>query len=407
MKKKTKKLKILSMFLSITIIIGYTSFAIYKLVTQPTSTFIVSNGTVSQEESVKGYVVREEDLVEGERKTSIIKIKQDGEKIAKGDAIYRYVANNEVELERRISDLNVKIQEAMESSDNTFSSDKKILEEQIETEINNVYKSNELQKIKESKKNINIYIEKRARIVGEKSPAGSYIKQLIEEKSDYENELKSEGEYIVAPKSGIVSYRIDGLENVLVPTDFEKINKEFLESLNIKTDQTIATNDNTAKIINNYKCYIVFNSNSEEAKNTELKDTIKIKIQTEKEIKATVVNIIIEEDNSRTITLEIKNEVEGLIDYRKVSFEIIWWSKSGFRVPNSSITEINGITYVIRNRNGYTNKMAVKILNQNEDYSIIKAYTREELLAKGLSSAEIANLKTITLYDEIMLNATK
>ena len=197
------------------------------------------------------------------------------------------------------------------------------------------------------------------------------------------------------------------MENVLLPSDFSKLNKEFLESLNIKTDQTIATNDNTAKIVNTYKCYIVFNSNSAEAKNIELKDTIKVKIQTEKEIKATVINIAEEDDNSRTITLEIKNEVEELMAYRKISFEITWWSTSGFRVPNSSILEIDGITYVIRNRNGYTNKMAVKILNKNEDYSIVKAYTREELLEKGLSTSEISALKTITLYDEIMLNATK
>ena len=406
--KKLNKFKVVIMLLCLTIIIGYLAFATYKLIKNPTKTFIISNGEVSQEEVVNGYIIREETIVESTKEgNNIIKLKEEGEKVSKGSSIYRYSVQNEKELQEKIADLNNKIQEVMVNTKNILFGDKKLLESQIEEEINNVYNANAIQKIREAKKSINSYITKKAKMAGELSPSGSYIKELIDEKVNYEKQLEEEGNYINAPVSGVVSYRVDGLENVLVANDFSKLNKDFLDTLKVKANQTIASSDNIAKIVNNYNCYIVFNSNSNEVKNIKENEQIKIKIHADTKINAQIKNIIEEDDGSRTVTIQIENEVESLLSYRKISFEIVWWSASGFRVPNSSIKEINGITYVTRSRNGYTNDMAVKILKQNEDYSIVKAYTRDELTEKGLTSEQISNLKTITLYDEILLNNNK
>lgn len=58
---------------------------------------------------------------------------------------------------------------------------------------------------------------------------------MIEERKSYENQLNSGAEYVKAPISGLVSYRVDGLEETLTPENFEMINEEYLENLNIKT----------------------------------------------------------------------------------------------------------------------------------------------------------------------------
>lgn len=407
--KSLNKVKVVVMFFIVALVLGYTGFAIYKLMKNPTKTFIVSNGIVEKEELVEGYIVREETIIENEKSgDNIIKLKEEGEKVSKGSPIYRDTSLNLIELENKITDLNNKIQEVMINSESKYTfGDKKLLEGQIETEINNVYGNNEMQKIREKKKNISAYITKKAKIAGELSPEGSYIKELMQEKIDYEKQLESEGNYITAPVSGTVSYRVDGLENVLLPTNFSNLNKEFLNNLNLRTNQTITTREDVAKVVNNYNCYIIFNSDSDEVKQIKQDEKIKIKIQTGTLVNAVVKNIIEEQDSSRTVAIEIGKEVESLLSYRKISFEIVWWSESGFRVPNSAIKEVDGIAYVVRNRNGYTNDMAIKILNQNEDYSIVKSYTNKELTEKGLSSEQISNLRTITLYDEILLNINK
>ena len=202
----------------------------------------------------------------------------------------------------------------------------------------------------------------------------------------------------------MVSYKIDGLEKVLTTDNLNTFNKQFLQDLDLKVGKAIASSDVTAKIVNNYNNYIVFNSNSQEAKNAKVNDKVNIKVQNDEAIVAKIQNIIEEDDGSRTIAISVEKNIEELLSYRKISLDIIWWSASGYRVPNSAIKEINNVTYVVRNRNGYLNKMAVKVLKQGEDYSIVDTCSRDELLNLGLSSREISDLKTLTLYDEILLN---
>jgi putative membrane fusion protein len=404
--KSSIKPKSIIITLIFIIIACYAIWSVARLLRNPSNTFVVSEGKLSKEETEDGYIVREETVVNNaSQNNNMVKIKQEGERVAKGDSMFKYSSTQEQDLENKIAELDTKIQSAMQENDNTFSSDKKLLEEQIENELGSVYQNNNMQKVQEYKKNINMYITKKAKIVGELSPSGSYLKKLIDERSEYEKQLDNASQYVEAPISGMVSYKIDGLESVLLPTNFSNLNKEFLENLNIKTGQTIVSNTTQGKIVNNYCGYIIFNSSSDEAKSSKVNDKITIKTQSSNENTAIIRNIIEESDGSRTIALEVNKEIEELIEYRKISFDIIWWEASGFRVPNSAIKEINGIKYVVRNRNGYLNDMPVKILKQNDEYCIVSGYSRSELIELGLSSNDIANLKTITLYDRIQLNA--
>ena len=400
-------IKLLITIILIVIILAYAIYGAIKLVKNPTNTFIVTNGKISQEENAIGYIVREETVVKGQNyKNGMVKIKSEGEKVAKGESIFRYYSSGENDLKTKIAELDTKIQEVMKNEQSVFTSDIKLLESQIEKELNSVYQVNNIQKIQEYKKNINSNISKKAKISGEQSPSGSYLKQLLSEKEEYENRLNADAEYIVASEPGIVSYRVDGLEETLKTDNFANLDKEFLENLNIKTGQIVASSEEVGKIINNFQCYIIFNSSSNEAKDTKIGNTIKIRLQNADIVNASVENIIEETDGSRTITIKITDNVEKIIAYRKISFDIIWWDADGFRIPNDAIKEENGLSYVVRNRNGYYNKMLVKILKQNDEYCIVRQYKSEELKELGFSNTQIYNMKNIALYDEIVINPT-
>ena len=60
------------------------------------------------------------------------------------------------------------------------------------------------------------------------------------------------------------------------------------------------------------------------------------------------------------------------------------------------------VCYVIRTRAGYQDKIWVKVMKQNERYSIVENYTNVELQELGYSTEEIKGRKTLTLYDEIL-----
>lgn len=404
MEKKIRKGRVFAVVLILALVFIYAVYLVTKLVQNPTNTFMVTNGKISQEESDIGYIIREETVVKGQNyKNGMVKIKNEGEKVAKGDSVFRYYSSGEEELKNKIAELDVEIQSLMQNEKSSFPSDVKLLESQIEKELDSIYGVNNAQKIQEYKKNINSYITKKAKI---SSPSNSRLKELLSQREEYENRLTSDSENVNAPESGIVSYRVDGLESVLTTEDFTKFNKSFLQDLKLKTGQTVASNEEVGKIINNYQCYIVFNSNTNEAKNSKVGDTIKIRVQNSDTLKASVENIIDEDDESKTITAKITNDVEKLIAYRKISFDIIWWDAEGFRIPNEAIKEENGLSYVVRNRNGYYNKMLVKILKQNDEYCIVRQYKTEELEELGFTSSQIYSMRNIALYDEIVLNPT-
>ena len=404
MEKKIRKGRVFAVVLILALVFIYAVYLVAKLVQNPTNTFMVTNGKISQEESDIGYIIREETVVKGQNyKNGMVKIKNEGEKVAKGDSVFRYYSSGEEELKNKIAELDVEIQSLMQNEKSSFPSDVKLLESQIEKELDSIYGVNNAQKIQEYKKNINSYITKKAKI---SSPSNSRLKELLSQREEYENRLTSDSENVNAPESGIVSYRVDGLESVLTTENFTKFNKSFLQDLKLKTGQTVASNEEVGKIINNYQCYIVFNSNTNEAKNSKVGDTIKIRVQNSDTLKASVENIIDEDDESKTITVKITNDVEKLIAYRKISFDIIWWDAEVFRIPNEAIKEENGLSYVVRNRNGYYNKMLVKILKQNDEYCIVRQYKTEELEELGFTSSQIYSMRNIALYDEIVLNPT-
>ena len=225
---------------------------------------------------------------------------------------------------------------------------------------------------------------------------------MIDERSKYENELNNGSEYVTAPVSGMVSYRVDGLEKTLTTNDFSKYNKEFLNNLNLKTGQIISTNSETGKIINNFKCYIACTSKSEEAKKAEVGDKIKITLPSTKNVDAKIEYIIKENDDEVTLVLSFSEGIDELLMYRKISFDIIWWDQSGYKVANTAIIEDNGLNYVIRTKAGYLERVLVKVKKRGEDYSIVSNYSTSEI--KELENVNKNARTSIILYDELILN---
>ena len=401
---KKKRNKIIISIITI-IIVCYLAYTIYLLIKQPTDIFTVEEGQVSMEETNIGYIIRDEQVVKGENyKNGMEQIITEGKKAAKGEAIFRYYSKNEESLIKQIADLDEKIQEVMTAQTNLYSSDIKLIENQIDEKVKELNSTTDITKLAEYKKEINELVTKKANIIGEKSPSGSYLKQLQDQRTSLENELNSGAEYITAPESGIVSYKVDGLEETLTPENFSTLSKEYLESLNLKTGKIIATSDESGKIINNFKCYIATISSSDEAKNAKIGDDVKIRLSNNVEIDAEIVYLSQENENENLLVLEINKQIEELTNYRKISFDLIWWSYSGLKVPNQAIVEQDGLHYVVRNRAGYLTKILVNVKMQNEKYSIVSNYDTEELKELGLTDSQIANNKSIYVYDEIVLN---
>lgn len=408
-KRKTNKIKIVFICILVIAVVIYAGYTAWQLFTHPTDVFLVEQGSISEEQKVEGYIIRRETKVQGNNyKNGMVQIKTEGEKCAKDENIFRYYTTGEEELVKKIQELDEQIDEAQKKSTNAvFPGDIKLLDEEIDLRLSEISQNNNVQKISEYKKEIENYITKKTNIVGENSEAGSYLSNLIQERKKYENQLNSGSEYIKAPMSGVVSYKIDGLEEVLTPDDFSSYNRSFFENLNLKTGQTIATNTECGKVVNNYECYIATILKKNQLHDIKQGSKLNLRLSNGDEISSSVEYIMEQTNDDVLVVFKINKDVEKLISNRKISFEIIFWQYSGYKVPNTAIIKENDLAYVVRNRAGYLTRVLVKVEKQNESYSIIDNYSSNELKEMGYNSSDLNVSTKINMYDEIQTVANK
>ena len=404
-RKKIEKKKFIMNIIFI-IVSLYIIYAVYLIIRTPTDTITVENGTLTAEESSTGYIIRDETIVKGKNyKNGINQIILEGEKAAKNQTIFRYYGKEETKLQSKIDEVNEKIQKALEKENLFTSSDIKNLDDQIDSKLQDLKTMNDVKNLSEYKKQLSEIMLKKATIAGENSKSGSYIKKLIEKREKYEKQLIEGSEYIVAPKSGIVSYRVDGLENVLKTDGFEELNERKLNELDVTTGQIVSSSSEEGKVINNFNIYIATVLDSLPAKQAETGKNVLITLASGEEVNATIHYTKVQDNGKVLIIFKINTLTDELRSYRKIYFNITWWSFAGIKVPNDAIIEDeNHSKYVLRKNSAGTTKCYVKILKTNEKYSIISSYSVEDLTALGI---DINTYKGINIFDTIMLYPKK
>lgn len=245
--KKFEKRHII--YIIFAVIVIYIFYSIFLLVRKPTDTVTINSGVVTLEESATGYIIREEQVLKGNNyKNGLTAIVSEGERAAKGQTIFRYSSGQEDEIKAKIEEVNLKLQDALaKQTVITPTTDIKNLEKQIDEKMQNLRNLTDIHTITEYKKEIEELASKKAKIVGTLSQSGAYIQELTKQKEQYEAQLISDSEYITAPVSGVVSYRVDGLEDALSTNDLSNLTEEKLENLGLKTGKIISTSQEARK----------------------------------------------------------------------------------------------------------------------------------------------------------------
>ena len=365
----------------------YFIVSIVRLFEKPVDTVLIKKGELINYEEVVGYIIRDEELLDLSNYEGIVKSEvQDATRISKGSAILKYVSKSEEQIMEKINKLNEKIEVAKENQQTIFSNDVKIIDSEIENNIYSQIKNNtSLDIIKENKKYLNEKIYKKAKIVGELSPAGSELKNLINERAEYEKQLNDAEKSLIAPAAGLVSYRIDGFENILTYDSISLLTSDKLAELKLSLDQTIPVDTKNIKIIDNFKCYIAVPMHSEDAANAMLNDTVYLRFSNSDDslIPAQVEYISNEEDGT-LIVFKINSNVEELTKFRKISMDVVWWRSTGLKVNKEVLfdTEL---------------QVVVSGDNANEDVAVASEIVTEELASGDTTDTPVDNIKTKTI----------
>ena len=97
---------------------------------------------------------------------------------------------------------------------------------------------------------------------------------------------------------------------------------------------------------------------------------------------------------------KITNEIDSLIDYRKLSCEVVWNTVSGMAVPTNAVYKDaeKGYDYVLMVYGAEYVKVPIKIVASSDSIVIADNYSKEEIEAMGLDSRF-----KLELYDELVI----
>ena len=407
MEKKNKESSNLKFIVSIilAIFVLFVFFFSTSKLSNSVDFYTIENGEISYEEPAEAIVIRDEILLNEEGyPNGFTSIAIEGEKVSKNSNVIRCYTSTEDEKIKQISDIDNMINKAVEESGiNVLSSDIINIEEKIEQYAETLNGLNDIQRIAEIQKKIEELMVSKTKITADASPSGSEIKQLINQRAKLVEELNNGANIVKSPVSGIVSYRIDGLEKSLKVGDFSYLNKDVIDSADMKMGATIPFNSNNCKIINNFNCYIATFMNTQKANSAQVGDEVTLRLTTGKTISSKIVYTGPESKDGRIIVFEIKEGIEDLVEFRKISLDVIWWDFSGYKVSNSVLISRDGKNYVQKYKTTSSEIILVKVRRQNDTYSIISNYTDDEMKELGFSQEDINNRTKIKLYDRLLI----
>ena len=366
-------------------------------------TLVVSNEKIEEYITTKGLLVRDEYIINSTMTGNIEAYFKEGDKVKNLDKV-AYVYNNNIDEAnfKELESLEKEVIQIEEGQSSIIKADVDKVNKKIEKNKDNIQTKLIQGKLGISKEVVELeeHIKDKNKLL--KSDLNS--KPIINKKEEINklnNKIEKNSDILQTNKSGIISYKFDGnelkynIDNIseLTIDDIEYTENEYIDILNegvIKHGQPIA------RIINNIKQYLAIVVEENEIINFEENNSVIIRDKNN-QINAKVHNIYTKNDKN-VVVLEISEQNIEINDTRVAEFDIIYKSIEGIKIPKSSIVKKDNVEGVyIVSETGSAKFIEIKGTSyENEEFIVIDYYKNE-----------IEGVKTIDIYDEIILEPKK
>ena len=381
-------------------IIIVTSILIYNKFFNSKKTYTVVNGSVEKVSDTYIYVLKEENVIEIDDSVVAVPVVEQDKRAAKNEVVAVYKNDNYEKYQSEISTLDREIQTLVNDLPSVYSNDISSIDSQISLLIKEAQNETSYVKMQEYKNKVNELLYKKITILGELSPTGSKIRELIEQRAKLDQDSKNSSNNIKAPISGLVTYKIDGLENLI---NYNEILNYDVEKLNEIINKYSSNNTNNfgIKIVDNFKCYYLVkeaeNENTQYIKEGQ-KYQIKLMDKNSNDSNTAILEKSINSNGYTYNIFSIENSVSDVLDVRETGAEIIWTKKEGLVVSLDAVVNKNGINYVTLVTGGEYIDIPIKVVISNDTVCIAENYTKEELEELGITSNAV-----LERYDQLLI----
>lgn len=363
--------------------------------------YTVVSGDIEHSVETNLYVIKNETVIDYDENQAITAIVEQGRRARENEVIATYQNDSYDEYQRQIAEIDKQIQTLVKDLLDTYSADLINIENKILDYSNEVQGTTSYLKIQEYKTKLDELAYKKITVLANASPDSSAIRELLSQRENLENLSKTSDNTILTPISGVVTYKIDLLENTYDFNDIESYSYSDFDKL-ISAYDNNSNNDFGIKIVDNFKTYLLVKSQTgENDEYIKAGRNYKIRISDLENlvISATLVKNIKEGECNYSL-FKIDNEVDALVDYRKLSCEVIWYTETGIAVPLNAIykDEIQGYDYVLLVYGADYVRVPVKIISQSDSIALVENVEESEYKKYNLDTTF-----KIELYDELVI----
>lgn len=415
--KKTKRRRSKGLYLAILIAVLYFgSRMTFLLNASAQNTCVIEHGKIEKSIESVGFIAREEKILATVNSGDVKYFVSEGEKVAKGQKLAEiYLEQLDERSRKDLEAINLRLQNIKEKQDGQdfFKTDVEKLDKQISILIKLIQQDlgeEKYERIADYKKELEDLLDKKSIIAGEKSFSGKNVVQLEQQKSQLENKVNSSVQTIYSDSPGFVALGSDGFEELLNYKLLHEITgKQFklLKDSNLDLSPEEAQEEKFAiRIIKNHKWSVVVEVNAEQGEGIEKGKNVRIRPAGQnRELKA-VVRSVTDEEDKKIVIFDLDEFIADFYNIRTIEVEIVLSQYEGAIVPNSAIIEREGIKGVYTvDIGGVLNFKPVKIRISNKEFSILYNGSFEQESKDDPNGTE--QIKTVNLYDEIVINADK
>lgn len=400
-KKKRKKRIIL---IPLTFLVIYFIISSIPLIFgNPYKTILPEDDILFRKIEGQGVLIKEEYVSFAEGNGQVERIVKEGERVAAGKEVARISLLNDTSgLKQELLEVEQKIDTLSKSNRQVTSieNDKIKLEDIQNNIVDNIQKSiNEgnFLDVHRSKEEILIYNGKLNNASNENTLLSQSIESLKETKKSLIEKIDKNNLRCYSSDSGLVSYEIDGYENIFLPHDFENYTYDNLnidENTKNEIQNRISVGAPVFKIINNFEWYLALKiTNIKDIEGYKIGQALNIEIE-DKEIRGNIVAINTTY-NKAVVVIKFSDYLHEIYNIRFTNVRIIKDKIESYKIPVKTVFDYEGKKGVyIKEINGIVKFKPVNIIDVVGEYAYIE---------KGDING---NIKTISLYDEIFLDPT-
>ncbi len=334
------------------------------------SSYLVPYGDLDIKEQYQAIIIRNEMVVNTNTSGSINLLGEEGRIVAKGEPVVELYNDGSVTQSEQTETTPEQTQKKLEYDYNVLEFDIMNLKDQIIYNIN----QQSYEKIPELKRDLLLKLEMREKLEGENkflaNRTSSYTQKTVG------NGSLKEGQSLVvnAPASGMLTYNLDGYEDVFTIDNIYNINYDEIDKLSIVPKRVSPDHVNAGepifKIVDHATGYLVVLIDMEEVETYKSVSNVKVKINST-EIDGQVYDVFVNSDKAVAV-IRITESFDQYFDQRIVNCEITRQNYQGLKLHTDSLltyNDQNGVFVVDSERT--LKFVPVKVIGYDKDYAIV------------------------------------